>query len=226
MALLLGGVLLDGFEVNARIGFGGQQALAIHKLPGGVRVIDAMGPDDHDIVWSGVLSGADASSRARALDALRVAGNPVRLAWDVFAASVIVSDVRFQFRNSWWIPYQLHCTVLVGTEAAPMGAMPVNVLGDVLADLGQAASIQSVQAARALVGGVGATSAGSLANAAAGASLAQANAAIAQSITIAEAGLQTADIPDLVQAAGSLAALTAAAGYVGRATTNFAGIVF
>ena len=226
MAMLLGGVLLDGFEVDARIAFGGRQALAVHALPGGTRVIDAMGPDDHDIGWQGVLSGADASARARTLDAMRVAGSPVQLAWDVFSAMVIVADVRLQFRNSWWIPYQIRCTVLQGTETAPVALAPASALADVLADLGQAISLTGVQTAMALVGSAGATDAGSLAQAAAAHALAQANAGITQSIASADAGMQDADITSLVQVAGSLATLSAAAGFVGRAATNFTAIGF
>jgi hypothetical protein len=226
MAVLLGGILLDGFEVDARIAFGGRQKLAIHALPGGMRVIDAMGKDDHDIGWQGILSGADASARARALDALRVAGDPVRLAWDVFSAMVIVSDLQLQFHSSWWIPYHLRCTVSVGTEIAALVPQPASILTDVIADLGQAASISGVQAAMTFVGIAGATTAGSLPNAAAANAITQARAGITQSIATADASMQATDIPSLIQAAASLAALTAASGFVGRAGTNFAGIGF
>jgi hypothetical protein len=226
LGLFLGGVQLDGFEVTAQIGFGGRQALTVHTLPGGTRIIDAMGADDHDIAWHGVLSGPDASDRARMLDSLRVAGTPVGLAWDVFAATVIVSDLRLQFCNSWWIPYQLRCKVLVGTQTAASLSGPVSALADVIADLDQANSVPGVAAAIALVNEAGGAMSGSLSYAAASSSLAQAQAGIAQSIAAADAGMQTADIAGLVTAAGSLAMLSAASGFVGRASANFTGAAF
>ena len=84
MALTLGGVLFTGFEIPDQINVGGGHALHTHKLPGGGRVIDAMGQDDDPISWQGRFRGGLAAFRARALDAVRVAGNPVTLAWDAF----------------------------------------------------------------------------------------------------------------------------------------------
>src|SRR5689334_14980148 len=64
--LLIGPVLLEAFELPARVGWGGRQRMAVHRLPGGRRVIDAMGRDDADIAWTGVFTGSDAVARARA----------------------------------------------------------------------------------------------------------------------------------------------------------------
>ena len=49
--LLLGPVLFRDFELPGQITWGGKQRLAVHHLPGGRRVIDAMGRDDAAIVW-------------------------------------------------------------------------------------------------------------------------------------------------------------------------------
>jgi len=38
--------------------FGGAQMMAIHKLIGGQRVIDTLGPDDENISWTGRFVGA------------------------------------------------------------------------------------------------------------------------------------------------------------------------
>ena len=221
MGLLLGGVVLDGFEVCEAIRFGGAQALAVHKLPGGARVIDTMGPDDGQISWRGILSGSEASNRARALDAMRVAGVAVPLAWDVFTATVIVSELALSFCNSWWVPYRIGCTVLVGTQLPGLAGVVGNVLSDVVADLGLAGLAPGVSAALALVGAPGATAAGSQAFAAAVNALNGAGSAISAAIGAAEAGMGAADLPDIVSSAGSLASLTSAAGYVGRAAGNF-----
>ncbi len=223
MGVLLGSVLLDGFEVSESIRFGGAQALAVHKLPGGTRVIDTMGQDDSVISWRGILSGGDASDRARRLDAMRAAGAVVPLTWDVFSATVIVSDLKLEFCNSWWVPYQLSCTVLVGTQAAGLAGVVGDVLSEVLDDLGLAGLAPGVSEALALVGASGAMIIGSQAFAAAINALNAAGVGINTAIAGAETGMSAADLPSLVTSAGALASLTSAAGYVGRATANFLG---
>jgi hypothetical protein len=82
--LLFGPVLFQDFELPASITWGGAHSLAIHRLPGGARIIDAMGRDDADITWSGIFSGEDASFRARALDLMRAEGSVWPLTWDSF----------------------------------------------------------------------------------------------------------------------------------------------
>ena len=67
IALLLGPVAFQDFELPANIGFGGEQRLAVHCLPGGARVIDVLGRDDAEITFSGIFSGSDATLRARTL---------------------------------------------------------------------------------------------------------------------------------------------------------------
>ena len=49
IALTLGGVVFADFEIPDSINFGGEQVLSVHQLPGGTRVIDALGPSDAEI---------------------------------------------------------------------------------------------------------------------------------------------------------------------------------
>lgn len=224
MTILLGGLTLDGFEAAAQVRFGGSQALAVHKLPGGVRIIDAMGADDDVIAWHGILSGFDASDRARALDAMRSSGTPVSMAWDVFAAEVIVSSLALNFQNSWWIPYHIRCTVLSQLPSAGVGAAAA-VLSDVLADL-TSVSGPGVAAALAAVSSVGSSGPGTQGYAAAQIALNAAQTGISAAVTgTGAAVLNAPDIATLTSCSGSLAALTNAAGFVGRAMTNFSGAV-
>ena len=88
-SLTLGPVAFAGFELPSSITIGGHQRLAIHRLPGGLRIIDALGPDPADIAFSGIFTGPDAADRARLLDALRVAGAALPLAWDAFMYTVV-----------------------------------------------------------------------------------------------------------------------------------------
>ena len=221
MSVLLGGIMLDGFEVSARVVFGGKQALAVHRLPGGLRVVDAMGPDDDTIRWQGVLTGSDAADRARLLDRLRVAGTPVRLAWDVFSATVIVSALRLEFRNSWWIPYQIECTALVGTQPADSAGAPADVISGIVEDLVAVNAVYSTAGLQTLLAMAGALTDGSQANAAVRRAFETTRIGIADGVTAAGIQLAAGDLPTLVQAAGSLASLTDAAGFAGRANANF-----
>ena len=221
MGVLLGSVYLDGFEVSARIRFGGSQKLIVHKLPGGARVIDAMGPDDDVITWHGILSGNDATDRARALDAIRSAGLALPLSWDVYSATVIVSALKIEFHNSWWIPYQIACTVLTTDPFLNEDVSGAGILAGVLADLGQASSIPDAGLALSAVRAAGQAVAGSQPYATALNALRSARVTVTTSIANAEAGMAATDITSLVSAAGSLATYTAASGFLGRATYNF-----
>jgi hypothetical protein len=77
----LGGIVFDEFSTPNEPPFGGQQAMAIHKLPGGSRVIDLLGPDDHDYTFHGMFWGDNASANADAIDAMRTSGIPTVLSW-------------------------------------------------------------------------------------------------------------------------------------------------
>ncbi len=71
-----------------------------------------MGRDDAQIAFSGIFSGSDATLRARILDELRASGLTLPLTWDVFFYTVMISEFHADYRNGWWIPYQITCTVL------------------------------------------------------------------------------------------------------------------
>ena len=90
--LVLGPLLLQDFEVPERISWGGAQRLAVHRLPGGARVIDAMGRDDAQIAWTGIFSGADGGARARLVDLMRADGSVWPLTWDNFFYSVVIAE--------------------------------------------------------------------------------------------------------------------------------------
>lgn len=121
---VLGPVAFQGFEVPERITLGGRQRLAVHTLPGGVRVVDAMGPDDGELAWSGMISGIDAAARVRQLDGMRQAGQALPLGWDGWRFTVIISRFEADCANPWWVPYQISCTVLAEGDLAVVEALP------------------------------------------------------------------------------------------------------
>ena len=122
--VVLGNVAFDGFEVPQSIGWGGAQRVTTHKFVGGARVIDAMGPDDRDIGWSGTFLGFDAADRARAVDAMRVGGVAVPLVWSDFFYQVVIVGFEADFRLAGHIPYRVTCTVLVNAATQPNPAQP------------------------------------------------------------------------------------------------------
>jgi hypothetical protein len=237
--LLLGSVTFQDFEVPCGLNFGGKQRLAVHRLPGGARVIDALGRDDVDISFAGIFSGNDATLRARLLDEMRASGALLPLTWDVFFYTVIVSQFQADYARSNWIPYKIVCTVL-RDEASALIEVALSLSASVLSDVGTAIS----QAASAGVDisdlqttmsdpsatvretaayGVGQSSlAGaqsSLSSAMSGAETALPATAITSPGT-AESGI--ADLTSAVTASQQLSQLSIAQAYVGRAAINLA----
>lgn len=109
---VLGPVAFSGFEVPERITFGGKQTLVVHTMPGGSRIIDAMGPDDAAIKWSGVFSGANAAARVRTLERLRRSGSRLQLSWDAWRFEVIIQVFEADYENANWIPYKIELCVM------------------------------------------------------------------------------------------------------------------
>src|SRR6185312_9060002 len=111
--VILGPVVFDAFEVPEVIPWGGSQSIAIHKLPGGERIIDAMGRDDAPLSWSGIFLGPQAISRARLLDALRIAGDVLTLTWGGLSYQVVIREFRPDYKKFSHLPYRITCEVLV-----------------------------------------------------------------------------------------------------------------
>jgi len=110
--LQLGDFKFSRLEIPEKIPFGGDQHLTVHELVGGVRVVDAMGRADKPIEWSGLLQGPDALQRARHLDGLRVAGQPLALTWHELAFYVVIQSLHCDFKRFYDLPYRLSCVVV------------------------------------------------------------------------------------------------------------------
>ena len=132
--LILGPVVLSDFEVASGVTFGGGQALAVHDLPGGMRVIDALGRRDGPITFHGYFYGDDAAARARIVDELRGQGLPLPLIWDAFFYTVVIREFVADYQCGWWIPYRINCTVLQDEAAAIVDAV-ADLAGSVLGEI-------------------------------------------------------------------------------------------
>lgn len=240
IVLVLGPVAFADFEIPEQIRFGGNQRLAVHQLPGGRRVIDALGRDDREICWSGAFTGEDATARARLLDALRVHGRPLALTWDVFFYSVAIASFDVDYCKNWWIPYRIACTVLRDEAEVVVAEVP-GLVAQVASDVGIATSLAAgagidLSAAQAAVTMANAIAPGTVAYSAAQAVLRRSQSEIGQGIGATDlqaaaiaAGSSLASSPSAAgiaavsgaaDALGRLGALTAARGFVGRSLLN------
>ncbi len=220
-SLTLGPIDFAGFELPSAITLGGRQRLAIHRLPGGLRIIDALGADHADLAFNGIFSGPDAADRARILDALRIAGVALPLAWDAFLYTVIIESFEADYRSPWWIPYRLTCSVLRDEAAIPIGPV-LSLVASLAADIAQAAIYTDVSSPAASLADPSAITAGTTANATAQSTFAGSTALLDSSIAAAGPGLNTPDLLAATAAAAQLARLTAARGYMARANRNLA----
>jgi hypothetical protein len=112
--LILGGFIFQNFDfsVPTRIPFGGQQSMIVHKLPGGTRVIDTLGPDEDDITWSGFFFASSALHQCQQLDAMRASGQRVTLTYGGMSRQVVIKRFKPNIRRyPHWVEYEITCTV-------------------------------------------------------------------------------------------------------------------
>ncbi len=200
--------------------------------------MERLGPDDSDISFSGVFSGAAAEARVRAFDNLRLSGNPVWLTWESFKRRVIVRSLVCTYNSPWWIPYQISCVVAVQhrvtvNEATTAAAIASADLGYALAAAaGTSLSLSSLQSSLSL----GATfiqgsQAQTTALTAVQAALLELDTQVDQQSTLVGNPIAASAAPLSVAqsfrlnvlAAGSLAATAAVRSYVGRIGITLAG---
>lgn len=140
--LILGGIVFDGFSAPDKMPFGGKQSMAIHKLPGGRRVIDTLGPDDADFSWSGQFYGDDAYATAMALDALRAQGRELPLIWGGQFWMVVIADFAPKVvRLPTWVEYAITVTVSQAPMQGALGSLFQAADALIGADLSAAAEL-------------------------------------------------------------------------------------
>ncbi len=236
--LILGPVLFSGHEVPARIKVGGQHTVSIHRLPGGGRIIDAMGPDEGAISWTGYFTGPQAAARARVVDAIRRNGDQVGLSFGDYAFNVVVVhfDYDIQDRGA-VISYRLRAEILPSAGLLvddTAGSLAASIIDDLLtaASLlpGSAAGSSFGQAQVLMAAASAPTSAQALSlvgNAlSAGGSALQAALSttgiglVGGGASSGTAGTFQPSLNGLAQDAGSLAAMTQSSGYVNRSQSS------
>jgi hypothetical protein len=140
--LTLGGIAFDGFSTPDAMGAGGKQHLVVHKLPGGNRVIDTLGPDEDNIAWSGKFYGNGAFANALALDGMRAAGQVVELTFGGQFRSVIIDHFEYKIRRlPVWVEYSISCIVYQNPSLGGLGGLVISVDSLILGDLSVAISL-------------------------------------------------------------------------------------
>jgi hypothetical protein len=237
VALLLGQIAFQDFEVPATINIGGDQRLAIHRLLGGTRIIDALGREESDIKFSGVFSGDTATLRARAVDQMRVSGLPMTLTWDVFFYTVIIKKFEADYRSGWWIPYRITCTVVMDEASSALDPV-ISLTNSTVTDFATACTFAldveiDLSSTQGAIGAPDAAVRGSASHSSTLVALASSGVAVAAGISLAESTLGAASWPvegsmsevvnsinTLVSSARQISYLTNAQFYIGRATKN------
>ena len=135
----LGAIKLRGFEIPSSIRFGGNYKLTIHRLASGQRIVERLGPDDNEITFKGTFSGAEAESRVRDLNDLRLSGQAVWLTWKSFRFLVVIKSFSADYRSPWWIPYEISCVVIEQPGMSP--ANDTSIEAQISTDLGRALAI-------------------------------------------------------------------------------------
>lgn len=139
--LILGGFVFEGFSVPRAMPGGGNQAMVVHKLPGGKRVIDTLGPDDAPVAFSGEMFDDSAFDQALALDAMRVAGQVVPLIWGGRTKLVVIEKFIFhvkRFPN--WVAYDISLVVDEDPTQGDLSGQVSSVDTNVTSDLSAASS--------------------------------------------------------------------------------------
>jgi hypothetical protein len=140
--LILGGIAFDGYSTPAEMMGGGKQTMVVHKLPGGARVIDTLGPDEANVVWKGFFFGNDAYSIALTLDGMRAAGNVISLTWGGQFRSVIIESFIYKVRRlPVWVEYDINLMVYQNPSLGILGGIVSTVDSMILSDLGVALSL-------------------------------------------------------------------------------------
>jgi hypothetical protein len=218
--LTFGGVTFQDFEVPEKISFGSRQRVAVHELIGGGRVVDTLGGQPTEILFSGIASGSDATARIQSLDTACAAGSVLPLGWDAFFYQVVIAEFAADYTKPYWIPFEIGCVVITDAAISNL-AVPAVAANLISGDLSSAAA----WASQAGLGGLGFTSAGAVAaQAACGAVISAAgggvlgNAAVVNNPSTIFAAVDA--LNGLGANAATLAAATYASGYLGRAVQN------
>jgi hypothetical protein len=122
--LILGGITFNNSDYSppTKMPFGGEQSMVVHKLPGGSRVVDTLGPDEDDTSWNGFFFTPNALQICQQLDGMRASGVPVSLSFGGMFRSVVVKSFKSSIkRYPNWVEYNISCLVVSNPSLGVLG---------------------------------------------------------------------------------------------------------
>lgn len=149
MALVLGGFTFTDYSIPEQVPQGGEHNFVIHKLIGGRRIINAMGPDDSDITWHGRFQGPNAVSQALALDQLRKSGTQVPLFIDSQYYLVGVRKFEWDYQRFYQILYKITCVIASSANSGGIFAVAETLDSLVAGDMASSSTVVAAFAAGA-----------------------------------------------------------------------------
>lgn len=108
----LGTFAFKDVETPETLQFGGSQILAVHKLVGGKKIINAMGPDPEPLTWTGWHIGPDAMERAMYLDQLRAQGTELDFNCGELSFRVVIESYTYTMRRRFEFQYRIKLEVV------------------------------------------------------------------------------------------------------------------
>ena len=139
-----------GLEIPSEIsGIGTQQMIAVHKMVGGARQLDAMGVDYPPITWSGLFFGDGATDRVNELKSLAVSGLLMTLTWHVFNYTVMIRSFEPDERRQYEIPYRITCEVAQDNSNPDSSLAPITIDEAVQDEIGVAQGLTALLVAQA-----------------------------------------------------------------------------
>lgn len=111
-----------GFDIPTTLtDVGGEQKIAIHDFPGGVRAIQTLGAFPHALKWNGTLvgdlNGQSPSQRSVLMDLVRRHGNEVTLKYGDFEWKGVVTRYHANFEHQNLIRYTMEFTPVEANDA-------------------------------------------------------------------------------------------------------------
>jgi hypothetical protein len=105
----VGGFLLVGMEIPQNLdSVGGEQRLAIHEFPGGVRTIQSLGAFPPDVIkWDGIFLGSNAWERAYAFDRFRIDGQKIELSFGSWKFNGKIESFHVFVKHEWYATYHI-----------------------------------------------------------------------------------------------------------------------
>lgn len=139
--LALGPFTFSGFSVPDEMPLETEQKVVKHQMPGGLRTVDVMGPDDQDPRWSGTLWGENAFSDMLTLYAMCQQGQELPFSWGAEARTVIITKFKGSVIKEACIKYEISLMYTDDSGSGSSGAS-MSIDSMVQSDLSSAGSFQ------------------------------------------------------------------------------------